>query len=296
MALSASVRATTRVGTPHDVGGEARGDQVADVRLRSGSAPCRPCGRTSSRDASWSSKWTPAAPASMIAFMISKLLSGPPKPASASATIGANQSRLAPPSACSIWSARCRVRLMRRHELRRGVGRIEALVGIHRAGGVGVGGDLPAGEVDRLQAGPHHLHGLVAGHRAQRVDERLARAAASTACSRRARPGCRRSGTSRAACRRRRRNRGARCRRTGPWARPGSRLSKLAHGALLRQNSRVRPFHVRLHNALRALMHHGRAREKAILSKLDLVHSCKFVTRQPNGARRPNASSSWARG
>ncbi len=47
--------------------------------------------------------------------MISNEFSGPPKPASASATIGANQSRLAPPSACSIWSARCRVRLMRRH-------------------------------------------------------------------------------------------------------------------------------------------------------------------------------------
>ena len=56
-------------------------------------APCRPGGRTSSRDASWSSKWTPAAPASIIAFISSKALSGPPKPASASATIGANQSR-----------------------------------------------------------------------------------------------------------------------------------------------------------------------------------------------------------
>ena len=44
-------------------------------------------------DASWSSKWTPAAPASIIAFISSKALSGPPKPASASATIGANQSR-----------------------------------------------------------------------------------------------------------------------------------------------------------------------------------------------------------
>ena len=39
--------------------------------------------------ASWSSKWTPAAPASIMAFMISNALSGPPKPASASATIGA---------------------------------------------------------------------------------------------------------------------------------------------------------------------------------------------------------------
>jgi hypothetical protein len=42
-------------------------------------------------DASWSSKWTPAAPASMKDFISSKAFSGPPKPASASATIGASQ-------------------------------------------------------------------------------------------------------------------------------------------------------------------------------------------------------------
>ena len=42
-------------------------------------------------EASWSSKCTPAAPASIIAFISSKALSGPPKPASASATMGANQ-------------------------------------------------------------------------------------------------------------------------------------------------------------------------------------------------------------
>ena len=50
-------------------------------------------------EATWSSKWTPAAPASIIAFMSSKAFSGPPKPASASATIGTNQSRVAWPSA-----------------------------------------------------------------------------------------------------------------------------------------------------------------------------------------------------
>ena len=43
-------------------------------------------------DASWSSKWTPAAPASIIAFISSKAFSTPPKPASASATIGAKKS------------------------------------------------------------------------------------------------------------------------------------------------------------------------------------------------------------
>ena len=40
---------------------------------------------------SWSSKWTAAAPASIMAFISSKALSTPPKPASASATIGAYQ-------------------------------------------------------------------------------------------------------------------------------------------------------------------------------------------------------------
>ena len=38
---------------------------------------------------------------------------------------------------------------------------------------VGVGGHLPAGEVDRLQAGLDHLHGLAAGHRPERGDARL---------------------------------------------------------------------------------------------------------------------------
>ena len=51
-----------------------------------------------------------------------------------------------------------------------GVGGVEALVGIHVAGQVGVGGDLPAGEVDRLEAGLDLLHGLAAGHGAEGVD------------------------------------------------------------------------------------------------------------------------------
>ena len=50
-------------------------------------------------EASWSSKCTPAAPASIIAFISSKALSTPPKPASASATIGCSQSMLSLPSA-----------------------------------------------------------------------------------------------------------------------------------------------------------------------------------------------------
>ncbi len=58
-------------------------------------------------------------------------------------------------------------------QLRCGVGRIERLVGIHRRRGVGVCRDLPARQVDRLEAGPHHLHCLVAAERAQRVHEIL---------------------------------------------------------------------------------------------------------------------------
>ncbi len=55
-------------------------------------------------------------------------------------------------------------------QLRAGIGRIEALVGIHRARRVGVGGDLPAGEIDGLEARARHLHRLVAGDGAERMD------------------------------------------------------------------------------------------------------------------------------
>ena len=64
-------------------------------------------------EASWSSKWTPAAPASIIDFISSKALSTPPKPASASATIGAKKSMSSLPSDHWIWSARVKVLLMR---------------------------------------------------------------------------------------------------------------------------------------------------------------------------------------
>jgi hypothetical protein len=52
------------------------------------------------------------------------------------------------------------------------VDRIQRLVGIHRHIAVVVGGDLPAGQVDRLDAGLGLLHGLTAGQRAQAVDVR----------------------------------------------------------------------------------------------------------------------------
>ena len=63
--------------------------------------------------ASWSSKCTPAAPASIIDFMSSKAFRTPPKPASASATIGAKKSMSSLPSLHWISSARLKVALMR---------------------------------------------------------------------------------------------------------------------------------------------------------------------------------------
>ena len=51
-----------------------------------------------------------------------------------------------------------------------GVRGIQRLVRIHRARGVGIGGDLPARKVDRLQPSADLLHRLVAAHCAERVD------------------------------------------------------------------------------------------------------------------------------
>jgi hypothetical protein len=50
----------------------------------------------------------------MYAFISSKALSGPPKPASASATIGTSQRVDESPSAHAIWSARSSALLIRR--------------------------------------------------------------------------------------------------------------------------------------------------------------------------------------
>ena len=60
----------------------------------------------------------------------------------------------------------------RAHDLGDAVDRVQALVGVHLAREVGVGRDLPAGEVDRLQPGADLLDGLVAGARAERGDVR----------------------------------------------------------------------------------------------------------------------------
>ena len=171
-AASASVRASTIVGTPMQ-SAASRAAISFSTASRVGTSTLPPMWPHFFTDASWSSKWTPAAPASIIAFISSNAFSTPPNPASASATIGAKKSMSPLPSMCWIWSARMNVLLIRRTTMRHRVDRIQRLVRIHLAGDVRVGGDLPAGQVDRLQAGLHLLHRLVAGHRAQRVDERL---------------------------------------------------------------------------------------------------------------------------
>ncbi len=58
-------------------------------------------------------------------------------------------------------------------EFRGSIGGVKRLVGIHGGRRVGIGRDLPARQVDRLQAGAHHLHGLIARQRAERVHEVL---------------------------------------------------------------------------------------------------------------------------
>ena len=58
------------------------------------------------------------------------------------------------------------------HHLGHRVRRVQRLVRIHLTGEVGVAGDLPARQVDGTQPRLHLLHGLVAGQRAERVDER----------------------------------------------------------------------------------------------------------------------------
>ena len=57
----------------------------------------------------------------------------------------------------------------RRHAVRR----VKALVGIHLPGEIRVRRDLPSAQVNCFQSGPHLLHCLVAGQRAERSNERL---------------------------------------------------------------------------------------------------------------------------
>jgi hypothetical protein len=59
------------------------------------------------------------------------------------------------------------------YDIGHGIYRIERLVRIHLPGGIGIGGDLPPGQIDRLQTGLDLLHGLITGEGAERRHERL---------------------------------------------------------------------------------------------------------------------------
>lgn len=90
LALLASVRAITSVGTP-STSAARRAEASFCSNSRMGTSTLPPMWPHFLAEESWSSKWTPAAPARIIDFMSSWALSGPPNPASASATIGASQ-------------------------------------------------------------------------------------------------------------------------------------------------------------------------------------------------------------
>jgi hypothetical protein len=114
VAACASVRAITNEDTPH-----TSAARRAAFKVRT----CCPVGISTLpprwphffSEASWSSQCTPAAPAAIIAFISSNAFSTPPKPASASATIGASQyGASASPSDQVIWSARNSALLIRR--------------------------------------------------------------------------------------------------------------------------------------------------------------------------------------
>ena len=111
VAPSASVRATTIVGTSST---SAARRAAVSVRRKCavGINTLPPRWPHFFSELSWSSKCTPAAPALIIELISSNALSGPPKPASASATIGARKSA-SRPSDHAIWSARRSALLIR---------------------------------------------------------------------------------------------------------------------------------------------------------------------------------------
>ena len=206
-AASASVRATIRVGTP--ITSAARRAAISFCTASwVGTSTLPPMWPHFFTEASWSSKCTPAAPASIIDFISSKAFEH-----AAEAGFGVGDDRLQPVDAVVAFGVVELVGAQQRvvdalDHLRHRVGRIQRLVRIHLAGDVGVGGDLPAGQVDRVQAGLDLLHGLVAGERAERVDEGLFAAGSSTASRRRGAPASARS---------------RRCRAGAPLPRPDSR-------------------------------------------------------------------------
>ena len=159
VAASASVREMRTVGTP-STSAARRAALSVPTNCAVGTRTLPPRWPHFFSDASWSSKWTPAAPASIIPFISSNELRLPPKPASASATIGTNQSRVDLTLRLLDLVGAHERPVQASHERRHAVRRVERLVGIGVAREVGVARDLPAGDVDALRAGLDHLHGL----------------------------------------------------------------------------------------------------------------------------------------
>ena len=174
-AASASVRAMTRVEHAHHVGGEPRGDEVADVRG----------GRDQHLAAHVAALLLRGELVLEMHARRARLderlhdLEGVERAAEAGFRIGddGREPGLDRAAALQVFDlvGALQGAVDAADQLRPGIRRIERLVRIHGAGRIGVGGDLPAGEVDRLQPGADHLHGLVAGERAERVDEILLR-------------------------------------------------------------------------------------------------------------------------
>jgi hypothetical protein len=92
-------------------------------------------------------------------FISSNAFNTPPKPASASATIGV----------IDLIGAQQRV-VDAAHDRRHRIRGIQRLVRIHLARQVRVARDLPARQIDGIQAGFYLLHGLVTRQSTQRVD------------------------------------------------------------------------------------------------------------------------------
>ena len=95
------MRATSTVGTS-STSAASRAETSVRMKWLVGMSTFPPRWPHFFSEESWSSKCTPAAPASMNDFISSKAFSGPPKPASASASTGASQYVPFLPSAASI--------------------------------------------------------------------------------------------------------------------------------------------------------------------------------------------------
>src|SRR3981189_180975 len=152
LALSASVRASTKVGVP-----QTSAARRAAIRLRSCAA-----GGLSTLPALWSPLFvggglrlegTPAGPGFNIGLHDLERVQ---RPAETGFRVG--HDRHEPVDLGAAFGVLDLVGTLEgavdaAAQFGTGIGRIEALVGIHRARGVGVGGDLPARQIDRRKPG-----------------------------------------------------------------------------------------------------------------------------------------------